>query len=231
MTQKEVLRKLFDLLSNEMKVYDFEVSHKEQGFIRKTTNAVFFYQVLIYNRTVIKTGAKGFLIEPYIWINVKEIEKYYRSITLNTVIKTDVDFITIGNSIAGLLSNPDGLYLHKNKSLDLHVFEEKHIPIVAEQLLKRFKEVALPYCLNNATVAMVDKLINTKPDEYKVHMRNDNYRILKGLIAAKLNNNPYLEDIINIYDKQIVDRNMYNAKEEMERLKSILTTIGTNIIA
>lgn len=229
MTQKEVIRKIIDLLSNEMKAFDFEPSFKEQGFIRKTNNAVFLYQFLIYNRTVIKTGAKGFLIEPFIWVNVKEIEKYYKEITLNTVIKSDTDFKTIGNSIAAILANPDGLYANRNKSLDLHVFEEKHIPDVATQLLKQFKEVALPYCLNNATVAMVDKLVNTKPDDYKVHMQNDNYRILIGIIAAKLNNNAHLDEIVRIYDRQIADRDMYNAKEEMNRLKSILPMIGTNI--
>jgi len=225
MTQKEVLRKIIDLLTSELQAFYFEPNYKEQGFVRKNNDTLFVYQFLIYNRTVLKTGAKGFLIEPYIWINVREIEKYYREITLNTIIKTDADFITIGNSIANLLANPDGLYAHKNKSLDLHVFDERHIPIVAAQLLKEFKEVALPYCLNNATVAMVDKLVNTKPNDYKVHMQNDNYRILKGIIAAKLNNNPHLDELIKIYDTQIIDRDMYNATEEMQRLKEILPII------
>lgn len=165
------------------------------------------------------------MVEPYIWLGVKEIEKYYKLITINKELKTDVNFVTIGNGIANLLANPDGLYAHRNKSLDLHVFDERHIPMVATQLLKQFKEVALPYCLNNASVAMVDKLVNTKPDEYKVHTMNDNTRILKGIIAAKLNNNPHLEELIKIYDKQIADRDMYNAVEEMERLKNILSAI------
>ncbi len=225
MTQKEILRGIIDLLKNELKVFDFNASYKEQGFIRTTNNTNFLYQFLIYNRTVIKTGAKGFLIEPYIWLNVKPIEKYYKEITLNTVIKNDTDFKTIGNSIASLLSNPDGIYRHRNKSLGLLVFEEMHIPLVVEQLLKEFKEVALPYCLNNASVAMVDKIVNTKPEEYKVHMMNDNYRILKGIIAAKLNCNPNLDEIISIYEKQIVDRDMYIATDEMARLLEILPTI------
>lgn len=228
MTQKEVLRKIIDLLTNELKAFDFQPSYKEQGFIRRTEKAMFFYQFLIYNRTVLKTGAKGFLIEPYIWAGVKVIEKYYKQITINKELKTDVNFVTVGNSIANLLANVDGLYAHKNKSLDLHVFEERHIPLVATQLLKQFKDVALPYCLNNASVPIVDKLINTKPEEYKVHTRNDNTRILKGIIAAKLNDNPHLDELIKIYDKQIVDRDMYNATEEMQRLKEILPTIKNN---
>ena len=226
MTQKEVLRKLFNLLASELKSFDFELSYKHQGFIRRDKNAVFFYQLLIYNRTILKTGAKGFLIDPYIWIGVKEIEKYYKEITLNKELKTDVNFVTIGNGIGDLLANPDGIYRSHNNTLNLHIFKELDIQIEAEQLLKYFREVALPYCLNNASVEMVDKLINTSPHEYKVHTMNDNYRILKGIIAAKLNNNPKLNELIKIYDKQIVDYDMYNAVAEMPRLKAILPTIS-----
>jgi len=229
MTQKQVLRKLIDLLTNEMKTFDFEPVYSEQGFVRKNSNAIFLFQFLIYNRTLIETGVKGFMVEPYIWINIREIEKYYREITLNKEIKNDTDFKTLGNSIASLLANPDGLYKNRNKSLSLMIFEEKDILFVADQLLKVFKEVALPYCLNNSTVAMADKLVNTRPGDYKVNMPNDNYRIVKGIIAAKLNANPNLSDLIKIYDKQLIDREMQDVtKEEMSRLKAILPMIGTN---
>jgi hypothetical protein len=59
MTQKEGLRKIIDLLTNELKIFDFKPSYKEQGFIRKPQDAIFFYQILIYNRTVIATGKKN----------------------------------------------------------------------------------------------------------------------------------------------------------------------------
>ncbi|MBV8252026.1 MAG: hypothetical protein JO154_05415 [Chitinophaga sp.] len=228
MTQKEVLRKLIDLLTTELKAFEFEPSYKEQGFIKRTSTNIFSYQFLVYNRTIIKTGEKGFLIEPYIWINVKAIEKIYKEITLNTELKTDTNFITIGNSIANIIANPDGLYENRNRSLDLRIYEEEHISLVAEQLIRKFKEVAFPYCLNNSTVAMVDKIINARPNEYKVHMSNDNYRILKGIIAAKLNNNPQLQELIGIYEKQIIDRDMYNVTDEMSRLKDILPRIEGN---
>jgi len=229
MKKNEILRKLMDAVNDNFEPYEFKPSNKKQGFIKKSDTTIFVYQFLIYDRTVIGTGAKGFLIEPYAWVNILEIEKYYKEITLNTVIKEDLDFITIGNSIANLIANPDGFYSSRNNSLDQHVFKEEDIHIVAQNVFKLFKEVALPYFLNNSTIQMVDRLINSKPHEYKVHMQNDNFRILKGLIAAKLNENPRLEELIETYDKQIIDRDMYNAKEEMERLKSILPLIGTNM--
>jgi hypothetical protein len=51
---------------------------------------------------------------------------------------------------------------------------------------------------------------------------------LKGLIAAKLNGNPKLDELVSIYDKQILERDMYNTVEEMERLRLILPMIGTS---
>ena len=226
MTQKEVLRTVFNSISDDLRMFGFGPSFKYQGFIRKTESAIFFYQLLIYNRTSLRTGEKGFLVEPYIWIHIKAIEKYYREITTNTIIKEDIDFVTMGNSIAGLLANSDGLYKNRNRSLDLLIFSEKDILYVAEQLIARFKETALPYCLNNSNIASVDKFANTDPNEYKVHLSNDNYRIIKGLIAAKLNNNPRLQDLIDVYDRQLIERDMPDeTKEEMSRLKKNLPEI------
>lgn len=224
MTQKEVIRKIISSISDELKLFDFVASYKDQGFIRKTDTSIFFYQFLIYNRTFLKTGAKGFLVEPYIWIHLNEIEKYYKQITLNSVIKNDIDFVTLGNSIASLLANPDGLYKNRNKSLELFILNEKDISYVEDQLVKKFKEVAMPYCLSNANIASVDKLANTYPNEYKVNLSNDNYRIIKGIIAARLNNNPSLNELIKIYDNQLVERDMpEDTKEEMRRLKTFLS--------
>ena len=225
MKKKEILRNLIDKLTDKLEAYDFQPSYKKQGFIKATSTTIFVFQFLIYDRTVIGSNAKGFLMEPYAWITLLEIEKYYKEITSNTQLKEDVDFITVGNSIANLLANPDGLYSHRNKSLDLHVFRESDIDLVSDNLFEIFKKVAVPYFANNASIQMIDKLVNSKPNEYKVHTQNDNYRILKGLIAAKLNGNPRLEELIQIYDKQILERDMYNAVTEMEKLKLILPTI------
>jgi len=226
MTQKEILRKVISSMETELRLFDFVASFKDQGFIRNTEDSTFFFQLLIYNRTIIKTSVKGFLIEPFIWVNVKEVETYYKEITLNKYLQRDINFVTLGNSLADLLANSDGIYKTRNNSLDLLIFNDSDVYYVTEQLIKKFKEVALPYCLQNSSVAAVDTLANTRPQEYKVNLVNDNYRIVKGIIAAKLNGNPRLEDLIKIYNRQLVERNMPDdTKEEMRRLKEILPTM------
>ena len=107
----------------------------------------FFYYFLIYNRTNIKTGVKGFLIEPYVEVNIPEIEEYYREITEKQELKTEWNFITLGNSVANFLTNPDGINRKRNQSLDLFVFNESDLISVTEQLFRQFKKFALPYFL------------------------------------------------------------------------------------
>ena len=226
MTQKEVLQKLINLLIPELKAFGFKDQTKEQRFYRKEDGAFYFFTFLIYQRTIIKTGDKGFLIEPYVTIHVSEVEKYHKEITTNDELKKEKDSTTIGNSIANLLANPDGVNTKLNQSLDLHIFEEKHIAIVANELFKQFKNVALPYFLTNNTVQQVDNLLNKYPKEYCVHMDNNFYRFIKGIIAAKLNNNPQTEQLVKIYNDLIIERKMPDyCKEEMGRLRDILPII------
>lgn len=227
LTQKFLLRSLINVMAAEMKKYDFNPAFKEQGFIRKDTNATYLYQFLVFDRTELKSGRKLFLVEPLILINVNTIEKFYKRITINKFLKSDIDFITIGNSIAALKSNKNEVYEKLNSSLELFVLEESDIPKLAKILFKEFIEVAYPYCLKNGNVAMVDKLLNNNPDIHKVHVQNDNYRILKGLIAAKLNHNPAFEKILNSYEKQISNRPEY-FKTEWKNLNEILHEISNN---
>ncbi|MFY0255971.1 hypothetical protein ACDQ55_18680 [Chitinophaga sp. 30R24] len=228
MTKKEVIKSILEFMEKEMGLYNFKSNFKEQGFIRKDDRAIFFYFFLIYDRTNIKTGEKGFQIEPQIYIHIREIEKYYKEITINTYLKTDWHFITIGNSVANLMANPDGINRNRNQSLDLYIFEEKNIPYVSWELLKHFKDTAFPYFLNNTTVKRIDELLNSHPKEYSVHMYNDLFRFIKGILAAKLANNPALNQLVTTYSNLIIERDMPDdCKEEMGRLKAILPMIGS----
>jgi hypothetical protein len=124
MTKKEVVQGIFDYLTKELTFFDFKAEIKNQRFIKRTPTAVFIYDILFYDRTNIKTGAKGFLVEPYIWINIKEVEGIYKEVTVNTELKKETDFITLGESIAELRTNSDGIHRKWNESLNLFVFDD-----------------------------------------------------------------------------------------------------------
>ncbi|MET3877298.1 hypothetical protein [Chitinophaga sp. OAE865] len=226
MTIKEVTRKLLALIEKELKAFDFKLDLKEQGFLREENGVIYFYFFLIYNEHNIKTGAKGFLIEPYAKISNLSIEKYYKKITINSYLKSKWDFNTIGNSLANLIANPDGINRKRNESLRFYVWEEAHIKLVANALLKLFKEFALLYFLENSSVKRIDMLLNSHPREYTVHMVNDLFRFVKGVIAAKLDNNPESDNLLTIYNTLIDERDMPDdCRIEMKRLADMLPEI------
>jgi hypothetical protein len=222
MKLNEVAKKLIDNLKPELCNFGFEPSYKNQGFTKVTKDNVFLYQFLIYNRNIVNSNEKGFLVEPYLWVIVKPIEAIYKKITLNSELKSLTDYKTIGNSVAEIIANPNDIYTTRNHSLNLLIFSESDICKIAKILLYKFENNAIPYFLLNSSVKAIDVIVNSNPNEYKVHMQNDNYRVIKGVIAAKLNKNPDFENIVKVYEKQIIDRDMYNAKDEWERLKEIL---------
>ena len=137
MTKKEVRQKLFSQISNTIESFDFKTDIKNEYFVRRTPESVYVYDILFYDRTVLATGEKGFLIEPYIWINVKEIEKYYKEITLNKELKRDTDFKILGEGVAEIIANPGGIHKKWNESLDLFIFNETDISKAAKELKKR----------------------------------------------------------------------------------------------
>ncbi|MCW3466432.1 hypothetical protein [Chitinophaga nivalis] len=227
MTQKQVIRDLLDLLQPKLNSFDFKADLKEQGFIRKEKQVTYYFDFNIYNRTVIQTKEKGFLIEPNAKISIGPIEKYYKEITVNNYLTSEWDFITLGNFIANLIANPDGINRKKNESLELLIFSEVDIESIGTALYNTFVNVAMPYYLENNTIERVDILLNSHPKEDSVHAINDLFRYIKGLIAAKLNNNPQRPQLLEIYNSQLVEWNMpEDCFQEMERFKKLSPTIS-----
>ncbi|MCW3466431.1 hypothetical protein [Chitinophaga nivalis] len=227
MTQKKLLRDLISLLQPKLDSFDFKPNLKEQGFYRKDGMITYYFYFLLYNRTNIKSGDKGFLIEPYIRIGFDEIERYYKAITVNASLTSEWNFTTIGNNIATFLANPDGINRKKNESLDLIIWNEEEIQYVATELYTKFIDVAIPYFLTNNSIEKVDELLNSTPREDSVHMTNELWRFIKGIIAAKLNKNPKLFQLIETYNSLIIEWDMdEDSVREMEQLKSILPEIS-----
>ena len=230
MTKSEIKRQVFAALSSFIESNGFKLDRKNEVFILTAEDSIYIYDLLFYDRTNIRTGEKGVQVEPYVWINVLQISKYYKEITINTYLKKEIHFKVLGGSVAEIKANPDGIHKKWNETLGLMIFNEKDILPVSKELINQFKKVALPYFSKNGSVSMVDKYANGYPLEKIVHMSHDCHRIIYGLIAAKLNKNPQLENLISVYEKVILDDDMpEDCKEELERLKSILPMIGKDL--
>jgi hypothetical protein len=216
--EKFIFDKIVSKVKPHILEYGFSPSYGEQGFLKSTTNAWLNYQLLIYENHFTNGSNFSFRIEPYVWVGVKEIEKVYQKVTINAILKSNFDFVTIGNSVADLLVNEEVVYRKRNQTLNLICTNEEEIDRLSRSILSYFIDFANSYFNVNSSITRVDFLLNSQPNEYKVNARNDTYRIIKGLIAARLCENIELEKLLDIYRRQIIERDMYNTKPEFDRL-------------
>ncbi|MVT07721.1 hypothetical protein [Chitinophaga tropicalis] len=226
MQKKEVIKELFECLTPTMTAAGFNADQKNQFFLKDTESALFNYDIRFYDRTVLKTGEKGFLVEPVAYVHVKAVEAIYQQITLNKHLKKPTQFITIGAALADLNANPDGIAKKINQSFDLLVFEKKDITLVCNALKEIFERLALPYFQAHHNVNAIDAVLNKKPDKESIHMVNERYRIVKGLIAAKLAGNSNYTRLVEAYAKEIKKHDMTEETvEEFQKVQSLLAGI------
>lgn len=223
MQKKEVIKELFECLTPALAEAGFRADFKNQYFLKDTDSALFNYDIRFYDRTVLDTGQKGFLIEPVADVHVKAIEAIYKQITLNKHLKRPTQFITVGAAVADLDANPDGVAKHINQSYGMLIFEQKNIAAVCDLLKEIFQSKALPYFLAHEKAAAIDGALNKRPDRDTIHMANERYRIVKGLIAAWLAGNSNYPKLVEAYVKQIKKYDMMDETfEEFQKVQALL---------
>ncbi|PWV46222.1 hypothetical protein [Chitinophaga sp. S165] len=227
MQKKEVIKEIFECLSPTLAAAGFRADLRNQFFLKDTDSALFNFDIRFYDRTVLQTGQKGFLIEPVAYVHVKAIEALYKQITLNKHLKKATQFITVGAAIADLDANPDGVAKHINQSYGLLIFEEKDIAAVCDMLKEIFQSKALPYFLAHEKAAGIDAVLNNKPDKDSIHMANERYRIVKGLIAARLAGNSNYPKLVEAYAKRIKKYDMMDETfEEFQKVQVLLASLA-----
>lgn len=68
---------------------------------------------------------------------------------------------------------------------------------------KFYEEYAVPFFEKYNSVDAIDKLLNENPTEKVIYLDDLGWRIIKGLIAAKLNNNPKYNELRNYYKSEV----------------------------
>lgn len=68
---------------------------------------------------------------------------------------------------------------------------------------KFYEEYAVPFFEKYNTIDAIDKLVNTNPSERVIYCDDLGWRIIKGLIAAKLNNNPKYNELKDYYKNEV----------------------------
>jgi hypothetical protein len=109
--------------------------------------------------------------------------------------------------------------IHKGEgSLNNWLIEDKSdVKKLIEVIPHYLKETILPYFEQNSSIESVDKLLNKYPREISIHNSLYPLRANLAIIAARLNNNPKYNDLLNIYQEELEEADI-TYKEDFEKL-------------
>jgi hypothetical protein len=68
---------------------------------------------------------------------------------------------------------------------------------------KFYEEYAVPFFEKYNTIEAIDKLLNEHPTEKVIYLDDLGWRIIKGLISAKLNSNPKYNELRDYYKSEV----------------------------
>jgi hypothetical protein len=187
--KQEIALKLNDLFFNEGFVY------------KKTTNEFRLskgdYTYIFFIEQVAWTNS--FSINVHLYISQKQIESI-----LEKIIGKQRHKLTFIQDIGRIYKSPDGRKIF-NGDLSIWLSQDEDVESAIESLGWYFKDVAKPYFAKYDNLNAIDNIVNNPPFNHSpAHVgSNFDFRCMKGLIAARLVNNPKYEELVSIYDEGI----------------------------
>jgi hypothetical protein len=179
-------------LKKELKK-EFESFLKPIGYKSKTGNqGCKFSLINDYSQFIIGYGVSNYIDEfytgCYIQIEIQAIEK------IRELLFNDDGGYAIGSNIDTYFDELN--YRYKIKT-------EEDIKEWGKILRKFYQEYAVPFFEKYNSIAAIDKLLNDTPTEKVIYCDDLGWRIIKGLIAAKLNSNPKYKELRDYYKSEV----------------------------
>ena len=173
----------------------------KEGFIYKKTHNQFEKIQTDYSfifNFLMTSWSNHFSIDIRLYVSQKEIESIYESIIGKS------HKLTIGNTIDRIYASPNGREVI-NGNLTINLYSDEDIEAAVESLEKYYTSIAKNYFNKYQTLKSIDDIINNPPFEYSPGNVGSNFdeRCMKGLIVARLVNNPSYENLVKIYDEAI----------------------------
>ena len=172
------------------------------GFIYKKTRNEFICQKGDYNYLFILeqlSWSDHYSVQVRLAISQKQIETI-----LERIIGKQRHKYTFVRDIARIYKSPDGRQI-VNGNLAILLIYNEDIEAAIETLEGYYKNIAKPYFERYNSLEEIDDIMNNPPFEHSpAHvggMLDD--RCMKGLIVARLVNNPKYHDLVAIYDEKI----------------------------
>jgi hypothetical protein len=176
---------------------EFEFFFKPIGY--KSRSALQGCEFIFVNKsTVCKIGygianyIDEFNISAYISLSVILIDNIQQVIFVESCVPSN--YATIGSTMSDYFNESN--YRYRIKTIE----DIKNWCKIAR---KFYEEYAVPFFEKYNAVDSIDKLLNDNPTEKVVYCGDLGWRIIKGLIAAKLNNNPKYNELRDYYKSEV----------------------------
>ncbi|MBO9567170.1 MAG: hypothetical protein J7621_30635 [Niastella sp.] len=192
----------------------------QASFFHKKTNNEFVYTGVEYDyifNMLLTQWSDHYSLDVRLWIRQKKVEKLLQSILGK---RHDV---TIGNTIERIFFSPDGREV-KNGSLGILLIQDQDIEAAVETLDRYFDTIAMLYFNRYDNLEAINDIINNPPFDYSpAHVGGGLAdRCMRGLIIAKLQNNPQYNDLGIIYDEAIKKTMSADSIDKYRKVKECL---------
>ena len=214
MNIKDVSNELLSRIHDNFREFNFILNKGQSEFKRKVNNCTQIVDLFFYKKGQFIT------IKPEIRIKEHQIEKIYKAVSQIR----DRPYLTLGNHLFEIVKYiDDGKEIDESEeeTRDWLIEDDNDINKLVEIIPKYLKETILPYFDQNSSVPRVDELLNKYPRQISIHNVVYPLRANIAIIAAKLNQNPKFDELVEIYDEELLDAEE-TYRKEFVRLKSEL---------
>jgi hypothetical protein len=197
--------KIMTFKGNEIKekiAVQLENKLTKDGFIYKKTMNEFLCKKDDYKYMFILeqlSWGDHYSIDVRLAISQKQIETILEKIIGKLRFK-----YTFWQDLARIYKSPDGRQI-VNGNLAILLIQDEDITAAVETLEGYYENIAKPYFKRYDSLEAIDDIINNPPFEYCPADVGSGFddRCMKGLIVARLVNNPKYDELVTIYDEEI----------------------------
>lgn len=192
----------------------------KDGFVYKKANNEFVSNkgdcLFIFNMLLTRWN-DHYSLGVRLYVSQKKVEQVYEHVLGKS------HKLTIGNSIERISKSPDGREV-KNGDMVILLIHDEDIEAAVETLKRYYDDIAKPYYDMYQTLAAVNDIINNAPFDYCPAHVGGNFddRCIKGLIVARLVNNPNYDRLMDIYDEKIKETMDLTSIENYNKVREYL---------
>jgi hypothetical protein len=191
-----------------------------EGYVYKKSNNWFIYnkgdfEYIIY---ILLHSRRGhYAIELFLFIRQKKVEQILRKIIGSTT------NITMGNTLGVIYNTSDGKQV-KHNLMEILLLEEADIDAAAETIEKLYESIMKRYFKKYENLESINNIMNNPPFDYNPANVGGMFdeRCMRGLIIAKLINNPKYDQLVEKYDEAIKETMNQESIDNYNEVKNYL---------